>query len=196
VANSEYTNLFDLAYFFDRLKTFFLSQSNADQLLANKVDKVAGMGLSTNDYTNGEKTKLAGVENNAQVNRIEQINVNSQPQTIVGKTVSLTVPTSNSQLANGAGYINESQANGLIAAAIAGFESLSFTIVDTLPETGESNKIYLIPVPGSTDDNYDEWAYINGQWEHLGSTSVDLSDYWNTTNLRPITTAEIDAIIV
>lgn len=31
--------------------------------LNNKVDKVTGMGLSTNDYTNAEKTKLAGLSN-------------------------------------------------------------------------------------------------------------------------------------
>lgn len=31
----------------------------------NKVDKVSGKGLSTNDYTAAEKEKLAGVEENA-----------------------------------------------------------------------------------------------------------------------------------
>ena len=36
--------------------------------LADKVDKVSGKGLSTNDYTTEEKTKLAGVEDGAQVN--------------------------------------------------------------------------------------------------------------------------------
>ena len=30
--------------------------------MVNKVDKVEGKGLSTNDYTNDEKTKLAGIE--------------------------------------------------------------------------------------------------------------------------------------
>jgi len=33
--------------------------------LADKVDKVSGKGLSTNDYTDGEKTKLAGIETGA-----------------------------------------------------------------------------------------------------------------------------------
>ena len=33
-----------------------------------KVDKVDGKGLSTNDYTNEEKIKLAGIESGAQVN--------------------------------------------------------------------------------------------------------------------------------
>ena len=31
--------------------------------VANKVDKVSGKGLSTNDYTNQEKQKLAGLSN-------------------------------------------------------------------------------------------------------------------------------------
>lgn len=34
-------------------------------LVANKVDKVSGKGLSTNDYTSAEKNKLAGVAENA-----------------------------------------------------------------------------------------------------------------------------------
>lgn len=41
--------------------------------LDNKVDKVTGKGLSTNDFTNDEKNKLAGIESKAQVNVIETI---------------------------------------------------------------------------------------------------------------------------
>ena len=37
-------------------------------LLNNKVDKVSGKDLSTNDFTTAEKTKLAGIEDGAQVN--------------------------------------------------------------------------------------------------------------------------------
>lgn len=33
--------------------------------LNNKVDKISGKGLSSNDYTNEEKTKLSGIENGA-----------------------------------------------------------------------------------------------------------------------------------
>lgn len=36
--------------------------------LDNKVDKVPGKGLSTNDYTTTEKSKLAGIQAGAQVN--------------------------------------------------------------------------------------------------------------------------------
>ena len=36
--------------------------------ISNKVDKVAGKGLSTEDYTTSEKSKLAGIEAGAEVN--------------------------------------------------------------------------------------------------------------------------------
>ena len=36
--------------------------------IGKKVDKEAGKGLSTNDYTTDEKNKLAGIETGAQVN--------------------------------------------------------------------------------------------------------------------------------
>jgi hypothetical protein len=38
--------------------------------LDNKVDKVSGKGLSSNDYTTDEKNKLAGIEAGAEVNNI------------------------------------------------------------------------------------------------------------------------------
>lgn len=39
-----------------------------DRDLVNKVDKVSGKGLSTNDYTTTEKNKLAGIASGAEVN--------------------------------------------------------------------------------------------------------------------------------
>lgn len=40
-------------------------EQELSSLVSNKVDKVAGKGLSTNDYTNEEKSKLSGIEANA-----------------------------------------------------------------------------------------------------------------------------------
>jgi hypothetical protein len=39
-----------------------------NQDLSGKVDKISGKGLSTNDYTDAEESKLAGIEAGAQVN--------------------------------------------------------------------------------------------------------------------------------
>lgn len=46
----------------------YYTKTETDTLLGGKVDKVNGKGLSTNDYTDTEKTKLAGIEEGAEVN--------------------------------------------------------------------------------------------------------------------------------
>lgn len=48
-----FLNYDGLLYFWQKIKA----------LLAGKVDKIDGKGLSTNDYTTAEKTKLAGLKN-------------------------------------------------------------------------------------------------------------------------------------
>lgn len=53
----------------DALRDAFVKQQNMNTELYNtKVDKVIGKDLSSNDYTDTEKTKLAGIEEGAQVN--------------------------------------------------------------------------------------------------------------------------------
>lgn len=62
--------------------------------MGNKVDKVDGKGLSTNDYTTEEKNKLAGIAKNAQVNVIETVKVNGVALTPdASKAVDVKVPT-------------------------------------------------------------------------------------------------------
>ena len=75
------------------------------QKLANKVDKVEGKGLSTNDFTTAEKNKLEGIEAGADANVIETIQVNNQALTPTGKAVNIPVPTKTSDLTNDSGYI-------------------------------------------------------------------------------------------
>jgi len=52
----------------DKITNYFYTQTQTDNLLDDKVDKVAGKGLSTEDYTTAEKTKLSGIEAGAEVN--------------------------------------------------------------------------------------------------------------------------------
>lgn len=57
--------------------------------ISKKVDKVTGKGLSTNDYTSDEKSKLASIEEDAQVNAIETIKANGVTLAINNKTVTI-----------------------------------------------------------------------------------------------------------
>ena len=64
--------------------------------LGNYVEKEAGKGLSTNDYTDAAKAIVDSVESGAQVNVIEDIEVNGVSATISGKSASITLPTATS----------------------------------------------------------------------------------------------------
>lgn len=61
--------------------------------LSGKVDVEAGKGLSTEDYTTAEKTKLSGVEAGAQENVIEEIQVNGATVAPSNKVVNISVPS-------------------------------------------------------------------------------------------------------
>lgn len=61
--------------------------------IGGKVDKEEGKGLSTNDYTTTEKTKLSGIAEGAQVNVIDEIQVNGTKVAPSGKKVNISVPT-------------------------------------------------------------------------------------------------------
>lgn len=63
-----------------------------------------------------------------------------------------------------------------------------FEIVDELPtENIDTHTIYLVKeTVGEADDYYNEYIYINGEWELLGSTRIDLSDYYTKEQVDKI----------
>ena len=86
-----------------------VSTSELLELAENKVDKELGKGLSTNDYSNTEKAKLKGIEENAQRNVIEEIDLNGVKVKPVNKVVSINVDAevtedSNNLITSGAVY--------------------------------------------------------------------------------------------
>ena len=76
--------------------------------LSGKVDKVDGKGLSTNDYTADEKTKLANIAAGAQVNVIEGVQVNGANVSLVNKIANISVPTKYSDLSNDNNTVTDS----------------------------------------------------------------------------------------
>lgn len=101
-----------------------LSDLGIEERLAGKVDKVDGKGLSTNDYTLDEKTKLANIESNAQVNVLEGIQKNGTNVTITNKIANITVPTNTNELTNGAGFQTASDVTTAIESALADITNL------------------------------------------------------------------------
>ena len=148
-----------------------------------------------NNYTTAEKNKLSGVASGAQVNKIESIKVNGTAQTITSKAVDITVPTNNNQLTNGAGYQTASEVQTAINSAISGITGIDFQVVASLPATGIKGVIYLVSNSGTGTNIYDEYIWVTNRFEKIGTTEIDLSNYYNTTNLLALTNQEIDTII-
>lgn len=92
-----------------------VAQANAytDDVAEGKVDKEEGKGLSENDFTDGYKGKLDGIEDGAQVNAIEVVKRNGVALPVADKAVDVAVPTTTSSLTNDSGYITN-EVNDLV----------------------------------------------------------------------------------
>lgn len=81
------------------------------------------------------------------------------------------------------------QTDSKIAEAIAAADHLKREIVEALPNVGDAdeNTIYMVPQGGSIEDpgtsasHYNEYMLINGAFELIGSSQVDLSGYATET---------------
>lgn len=118
-----------------------------------------------------------------------------------------TIPTDNQSLTNGAGYQTASEvktaiesykyqtASDVSAAILAAIKG-EYTEVDTLPETGEVGKIYLVPNSGSKPNVKDEyiWLETEAQFEKVGTTDIDLSGYLKTEEVTLATNDDINGL--
>ena len=80
------------------------------EVLETKVDKIYGKGLSTNDYTSAEKTKLEGIETGAEVNEIEAITLNGTPVSVTNKTAAINAVQDNSYVHTDNNYTDSEKA--------------------------------------------------------------------------------------
>ena len=75
---------------------------------------------------------------------------------------------------------------------------VKFLVVTELPETDTENAIYLVPVAESAEGNlFDEYIFVDGAWEKIGSTSVavNLDEYVKNTDLASNTKAGVVRIM-
>ncbi len=81
-----------------------------------------------------------------------------------------------------------------IKAEVAKADHLKRQIVEQLPDTGsaDENTIYMKLNDGEgRDDKYNEYMLINGEFELIGNSAVDLTDYATKTEVN---SAKDDAI--
>ena len=182
------------------LENYELPTASTDTLGGVKV----GAGLSING--SGVLSATGGGTADA----VDWANVQSKPTTISGYGItdakiegqvvtlgsnSVTVPTNNNQLTNGAGYQTASDVSSAISSALADVTGIEYQIVEDLPQTGEKGVIYLISNDGTGNNIYDEYIWTGTAFEKIGTTAVDLSNYWSKTDLTAIQNGDIDSIM-
>nr|DAL49972.1 MAG TPA_asm: hypothetical protein [Caudoviricetes sp.] len=74
----------------------------------------------------------------------------------------------------------------------------TITVVTELPQTGDPDRIYLVPNESSrTNDIYDEyiWLVEQSKWEFLGNkhVDVDLTDYYTKEEVDDLIVPQVDA---
>ena len=130
--------------------------SDVDVKLNKKVDKVVGKDLSSNDFTNEEKEKLANIEDGA--NKVTKV----------------------SQLTNDKNFKTEIEIQELINNST----KLKKEVVTSLPSTGKEDIVYLLKNKNDSNNFYTEYMWIGGRWEIIGDTKVDLTDYAKKSDIK------------
>ena len=122
----------------------------------------------------GEKSAEEGVASTGLIGSVEALK--AQDGVLAGEIDALETSLSN--------VYTKKDTDNAIAAAIAAVDHLSREIVGTLPENANENVIYMVlREDGTGQDVYNEYMYINGAWEIIGDTSVDLTGYAKTEDI-------------
>lgn len=88
----------------------------------------------------------------------------------------------------------KTQTDSAIATAVANADHLKREIVEDLPEvdSADEHTIYMVAkASGSGEQKYDEYMLINGAFEKVGDSAVDLTNYATKTE---VSTAKSEAI--
>lgn len=178
VKNSSYDKVGEIRFYKEnstQRNAVIIVQNDTDENITYKQLEIDDNGVVySNDYT---RRRLA--------------TQNDVAEAIINKADKSEVPTKTSDLNNDSGFIDrlvtnlanyylkdETYSKEEITKLLGNISKIAFIPVDSLPEVGEEQVIYLVPKDeGVSPDIRDEYIYINGSWEIIGSTKVDLSNY-------------------
>lgn len=153
-------NLITSGGVYQALKDSETSAEETHQELLNEISNVNST-LSTEIST--VNTNLSS--------KISQIETTAIPNAIKAAIVdNLDTEDSNKALSATQGKV--------LKTMISNLANLRIEVLNELPSTGETNVIYLVKKAGTNPDVHDEYVYVEGNWEKIGNTEVDPSNYY------------------
>lgn len=81
----------------------------------------------------------------------------------------------------------------IVNVAKANITILSIQIVSSTLEVSKENILYLVPVSNDNENMYNEYMFVNGKVEQVGSQTVDLTGYAKTSEVQTMINNAIGA---
>lgn len=225
MSTNKYVSLDKLSHFLLKLKQVIPSKTSQLTNDSNYVSDASYVHTDAN-FTQTEKNKLSGIENGANKYTLPMATASVLGGVKIGANISIDEngvisvtalewaningkPTKLSDFTNDSGFITKAVSDLTnyytktntytkteVDNKISAIKTISIKVVSSLPSTGESNVIYLVPKGGTTSDMHDEYVWVasTSKFEKIGNTAVDLTGYWQKSELTECTDAEIDAL--
>lgn len=162
-------------------KVFWTSEV-LDEKINTKIDKTAITDKYDNSDSQDKVVSQKGV-NDLYLTMSKQYSsvINDVNEQLSLKANNTDIPTKLSELTNDTTFKTESEIQSMIEKA----SSLKKEVVTSLPTTGKDDVIYLVQDPkGKDNNNYLEYLWLNGKYELIGSTQVDLSGYAKKSDMK------------
>ena len=131
-----------------------------------------------NNFTSNLKTRLEGIEAGAQVNIIEEVDVNGTPLTVVSKKVNVSVPTKTSDLTNDSNFVKTSDIAALITDVIPTYSATTGIVTFTFnfKDGSTAQRTLDLPLEFVTDIENTYYDSVNKKlvFGFAGGTSIEI----------------------
>lgn len=136
--------------------------------------------VSTNTQNISDLTKLVQ-DDYAELGERITFNTNS-----INNNSERITENTNKISANITGIANNTNEINTLKDKVNAIKEFDFIVVDSLPEIGETNHIYLVLHKEEPNNIYDEYIWIksNNSFELIGTTSTNLSNYFNKDEIN------------
>lgn len=167
------------------VKKISYEKSEIDTKLSNKADKSTATTSLDGLMSSADKTKLDSIDEGAKKITIDSSLSEESENPVQNKVIYASLSNKSDIGHDHDGrYYTEEEIDSKVQTLQTSIDSLvGFVaeIVEELPPTGEDGIMYLILTEGGGADKdiYDEYIYVNGNFEKIGNTAVevDLSGY-------------------
>lgn len=150
------------------------SSSTSGLTEADIGSKVAGLTadrkLIQDNIPNIPQEKVTGLETSLN-SKLENVKFNGANLAITDKAVE--IPKDLAQYDN---TTSDFASKTFVKDQIGAIKHFKVEVVDELPSTGDDNTIYFVPQAGGSGQNVkDEYMWIEGKWELIGTTEFSLN---------------------